>query len=75
MYTGFFVNGSMPGVIHAGRDVERAGDEILHLVGLVVVALEEQRQVDHRVQVAARVAGDEVRHQVLLLAGLRRSPA
>ncbi len=56
-------------VVHAGRDVERAGDEILHLVGAVMVALEEQRQVDHRVERAAGVAGDEVGDQELLLAG------
>jgi hypothetical protein len=28
-------------------------DEVLHLVGPVAVALEEQRQVDHEVQVGA----------------------
>ena len=57
-----------PGVVHAGRDVERAGDEVLHLVGLVAVALEEHGQVDHLLQAAARVAGDEVGNRVLLLA-------
>ena len=56
-------------VVHAGGDVEGAGDEILHLVGAVVVALEEQGQVDHRVQVAAWMAGDVVRDEVLLFAG------
>ena len=50
-----------------------AGDEVLHLVGLVAVALEEQGQVDHRVQVAAGVAGDVVRHDVLLFAGASAS--
>ena len=56
------------GVIHASRDVEWAGDEVLHLVGLVAVALEEHRQVDHLLKPAARVARDEVGDGVLLLA-------
>ena len=56
------------GVVHAGGDVERAGDEVLHLIGLVAVLLEEHRQFDHLGDVAAGVAGDEIGNGVLLLA-------
>ena len=55
-------------MVHAGGDVERAGDEVLHLIGLVAVPLEEHRQFDHLFEIAAGVAGDEVRDGVLLLA-------
>ncbi len=37
------------GVIHARRDVERRRDEVLHLIRLVAVLLQIQRQVDHLV--------------------------
>ena len=57
-----------PGVVHARGDVERRGDEILHLVGPVAVALEEDREVDHRVQVAAGMRRDEIGNEVLLFA-------
>src|SRR5262249_46359234 len=53
------------GVVHARGNVERRGDKILHLIGAVTVALQEQGQIDHRVQVTAGMAGDEVRHKVL----------
>src|SRR5262249_12902639 len=39
------------GVVHAGGNIERSGDEILDLVGPVAIAFEEQGQVDHGVQV------------------------
>ena len=56
------------GVVHAGRDIERRWDEILHLIGFVAVLLEEHREVDHRIEVALGVARDEVGDDVLLLA-------
>ena len=59
-------------IVHGGGDVERRGDEILNLIGLVAVSLEEHRQVDHGVQIAAGMAGNEIRHQVLLAARLGR---
>ena len=55
-------------VVHAGGDVEGAGNEVLHLVGLVAVPLEKHGEVNHLLQSAAGVAGDKIRHRVLLLA-------
>jgi hypothetical protein len=57
-------------VVHRGGGGHRAGVEGLHLVGLEAVALEPERQVHHVLVAGARVRGDEVRDQVLLLAGL-----
>ena len=64
-----FREGIETGVIHASRDVEGAGNKVLHLVGAVMIPFEEQRQVDHRIEVAARVTRDEIRDEILLLAG------
>jgi hypothetical protein len=58
------------GVVHRGGRGHRAGVEGLHLVGLEAVALEPEREVHHVLVAGARVRGDEVRDQVLLLAGL-----
>jgi hypothetical protein len=57
-------------VVHRRGGGHRAGVEGLHLVGLEAVALEPEREVHHVLVAGARVRGDEVRDQVLLLAGL-----
>src|SRR5215813_5810377 len=56
------------GVIDAGCDVHRRRDEVLHLARPVPVPLQEDRQLDHVLDARARMARDEVGHQVLLLA-------
>jgi hypothetical protein len=58
------------GVVHRRGAGHRAGVEGLHLVGTEAVLLEPERQVHHVLVTGARVGGDEVRDQVLLLAGL-----
>ena len=58
------------GVPHGGGHRHRRRGEGLHLVEAEVVLLQPQRQVDHVFVAGARVGGDEVRDQVLLLAGL-----
>ena len=60
------------GVVHARCDVQRGWDKVLHLIGLVPVAFEEQRQFDHRFDGTAWVRGDEIGDQELLFAGLCR---
>src|SRR5207237_4635343 len=61
------------GIVHARGDVEWGRDEVLHLVGTVTVALEEDSQLDHGVQIAAGMAGDVVGNDVLFgLAGYLR---
>ena len=57
-------------VVHARGDVEGAGDEILDLVGTLAASLQVESHVDHGVQIAARVTGDEVGDEVLLFAGV-----
>ena len=59
-------------MVHARGDVKRCGNEILHLLGSIPVLLQEQGQSDHRVEIAAGVGGDEIGHEVLLLARLIR---
>ena len=57
-------------VVHRRGAGHGAGVEGLHLVGAEAVALEPERQVQHVFVTGARVRGDEVRDQELLLAGL-----
>jgi hypothetical protein len=42
-------------IIHTCRDIERGRDEVLDLIGAIAISLEEQRESDHGVQIAARV--------------------
>ena len=62
-------------VVHARGDVHRRRDEVLHLARAIAVRLEEHGQLDHVGHRGARVTGDEVGHQVLLLAGPGAGPA
>ena len=59
--------GIEPRVKHGRRERARGGDEVLHLLGLVADVAKVLRKLDGRAQVAARVAGDEVGHEVLVL--------
>ena len=64
-------------VVHARCQIERTGDEVLHLFRRPRF-VSEKGQVDHRVQIAARMSGDEVWNQVLVLSfltGYLREPA
>ncbi len=56
------------GVVHAGGDCARCGVEILHLVGDKALLVEILGQLNGGLQVAARVGGDQVGYQILLLA-------
>src|SRR5262249_47115237 len=56
------------GVIDARGDVHRRRDEVLHLPRPVAVLLEKYGQLDHVFHTRAGMAGDEVGHEVLLLA-------
>jgi hypothetical protein len=42
-------------VVHAGRDVHGRGDEVLHLARAIAVALQVEREVDHRLYRRARL--------------------
>jgi hypothetical protein len=59
-------------VIHGRGNRHRRRQEGLHLIEAEVVALQPQRQIEHVLVGGARMRGDEVRDQVLLLAGLLR---
>ena len=56
-----------PGVEHAGRDGAGGRVKVLHLLGVDVVFLEEEGELDRLLQGAPRVGGHEVRDEVLLL--------
>jgi hypothetical protein len=58
------------GVVHGRGRRQRGRQEGLHLIGPEAVALEPERQFQHVLVAGAGVGGDEVRDQVLLLAGL-----
>jgi hypothetical protein len=58
------------GPIHRGREIHRRGNEVLHLTGAIAVPFQEEREFDHRREVGARMRGDEVGDEVLLLARL-----
>ncbi len=58
------------GVIHGGGVGERRRVEVLHLIELEAVGLDPERHVHHVFIRGARVGGDEVGDQVLLLARL-----
>ncbi len=58
------------GVIHGGGVGERRRVEVLHLIELEVVGLDPERHVHHVFIRGARMGGDEVGDQVLLLARL-----
>ena len=59
-------------VIHGGGGRHRRGQKRLNLVGAKAVLLQPQGQLEHVLIAGARVSGDEIRDQVLLLAGLLR---
>src|SRR5690606_10141675 len=61
------VQGVVATVVHGGGHGHGRWVEGLHLVGAKAVALEPQRQVHHVLIRGARVGGDEVGDQVLLL--------
>ena len=54
-------------VVHRSRYIKRSRNEVLHLIRTVVIAFQKQRQIDHRMQVAAGMAGDVIRDDELLL--------
>ena len=58
------------GVEHAGG--KRAGSriEVLHLLGLMADVAQVFRQLDCSLQIAARMAGNEIGHEILFLAQL-----
>jgi len=56
--------------VHRGRDGHRRRDEVLHLTRAHVAVLEPERELDRVVERRAGVTRDEVRNEVLLLAGL-----
>ena len=60
------------GMIHRRRQRHGRGQERLHLVGAVAVLLEPQREVHHVLIRRARMRRDEIRDQVIFLAGLFR---
>ena len=62
--------GVQAGVVHTGGQGAGGGVEVLNLLGLTAGAVEPLGQPHRVVQSAARVRGDEVGHQVLLLAVL-----
>ena len=53
-------------VKHARGDVERCGDEILHLIGSISRPLQIECEIDHLGERAAGMSGNEVRHELLL---------
>lgn len=57
-------------VIHGGGVGERRRVEVLHLIELEAVLFDPERQIDHVFIGGARVGGDKVGDQVLLLARL-----
>ena len=59
-------------MVHRGRGRHRRRQEGLDLIGAEAVALQPERQLQHVLVGGAGVGGDEVRDQVLLLAGLPR---
>ena len=60
--------GVKAGVEHAGAHRAGGGIEILHLLGAHVVFVEILGQIDGIAQGAARMAGHQVGHEVLLFA-------
>ncbi len=64
--------GVATGVVHGRGQRHRARQEGLHLIGAEAVRLEPEGEVEHVLVGGAGVRGDEVRDQVLLLAGLAR---
>ncbi len=64
------VEGVFLGVIHGGGVGERRRVEVLHLIELEAVCFNPERHVHHVFIRGARVGGDEVGDQVLLLARL-----
>ena len=61
-------------VVHRRRGGHRAGVKRLHLVGTKAIFFQPLRQVHHVFVAGARMGGDEIRDQELLLAGLGREP-
>ena len=66
--------GIQPSVPHAGGQGARGRDKILHLLRMIAHLLDKLRQLNGILQLAAGMAGHEVRHQVLLLAQLLVHP-
>src|SRR5215469_794483 len=62
----------LPRVIHGRRRRHRRGQEGLHLVGTEAVLLQPQGELEHVLVARTRMGRDEVRDEVLLLAGLAR---
>ena len=62
--------GVKPGVEHTGAHGAGGGVEVLHLLRAHVVLIKVLGQIDRVLQGAARVAGHEVGHQILLFACL-----
>ena len=58
-------------IIHNGRGRTRRGIEILHLLGRIMIALEALCQINSIPHGRARMAGHQIRHQILLLAKSR----
>ena len=56
-----------PCVIHGRRERARRGIEVLHLFRTHVFPAQIKRELDGVLQRAARMAGHEIRHQILLL--------
>ena len=54
-------------MVHRGGGGHRAGVEGLHLIGAKTVFLEPNRQVQHVLIAGARMRGNKVRNQELLL--------
>ena len=59
-------------MVHGGGQRHRTGQERLHLVGAEAVVLQPERQIEHVFIGRARMGGNEVRNQILLLARFLR---